>query len=99
MRVRLAGLTVFFLAGCGGAPEVRTLTFANGQPWSEIHLERGQPAGRWTTWYENGQKKSEGLFERGLRLDHILVSPGLKDAAWRQAGAFASGELTSPARG
>ncbi len=59
-------LPAFLLAGCGD--EVRRIHYAGGdQLWSVIRYRDEVPEGAWTTWWENGNRKSLGVYREGRR--------------------------------
>ena len=57
--------TCLALASCG--EEVRVVSYAGGESWSEIRFEDGVPQGEWKTWYESGQLESLQTYVDGVR--------------------------------
>ena len=86
----LAGAAVLVGLTAGSDRVMRTTRFADGSPWSRIHFRDGVPDGRWTTWYENGQVKSEGDYALGLRTGEW--STWFEDGRRHSQGRFELGE-------
>jgi antitoxin component YwqK of YwqJK toxin-antitoxin module len=87
---RFTLITLAVLVGCSGK-ELVVERHANGQKLAEGYvLEDGTRMGRWTRWYGNGQKQSEGVYEDG-KLEGTWTEWWANGEKWRET-QFEQGE-------
>lgn len=65
--------TILYCPDSGKAFTGRAVAyFASGLKEMEVELRNGRPHGKWTHWYENGQKKEVCDFFEGIKLGKLV---------------------------